>query len=204
MSRPKKTEAQLEEMRGQILDAAYAVLQELGPHGLTSRAIAERLGLTHMALFTYFPNQAAILLALSARETAKMRPQQRAIEERAAQANIETVLAEALTFFINYAQNNPHAYHLAWVMPEMGGESLEQNRQRMFANVSFLARLIKLGIERGNFAEREPFLAAATVLGMINMPYILFYSGKMIDPTLRDRMANEMIHAALGYLKQGK
>ncbi len=201
MPRPKKTEAQLNEMRQRILDAAYAVLLEHGPYGLTSRTIAERVGVTHMALFTYFPNQAAILQALSERETAKMRAPQAEIEQRAAHEDIEPVMAAALSFFVSYAQNNPKAYHLAWVMPELRLETPEQNRRRMQNNVGFLARLIKTGIERGNYTAREPVLAAATVLGMINMPYILFHSGKMVDPDLRDRMAGEALGAALNYLK---
>ena len=36
---------------------------------------------------------------------------------------------------------------------------------------------------------------------MVNAPYILFHSGKMIDPVLRDQMVDEVLSAALGYLK---
>jgi hypothetical protein len=63
-----------------------------------------------------------------------------------------------------------------------------------------LANLVQLGIERGVFEPRNPFLAAGTVLAMVNMPYILFHSGKMIDSTLRDQMVEEVLSAALGYL----
>jgi AcrR family transcriptional regulator len=201
MPRPKKTPEQLAEMRQQILEAAYAILLEKGPRGLTSRAIAERLGLAHMALFTYYPNQAAILKALSEREVVKMRPQQDLLEQRAAHEEITQVVQDALLFFMRYARENPNPYRLAWVLPEIAEESLEHSRQRMRGTVGYLARLLKIGMEQGKFAGREPVLAAATVLGMVNLPYILFYSGKMVDPEMRDRMADEMLAAALGYLK---
>jgi hypothetical protein len=51
------------------------------------------------------------------------------------------------------------------------------------------------------FVKREPFLAASTVLAMVNIPYILFHSGKLVDPILRDRMVAEVLLAAMGYLK---
>ncbi len=73
MPRPKMTPAQLEATREQILDTALAILQESGPEAITSRAIAERMGVAHMSLYTYFENQAAILRALSTRELARWR-----------------------------------------------------------------------------------------------------------------------------------
>jgi hypothetical protein len=36
---------------------------------------------------------------------------------------------------------------------------------------------------------------------MINMPFILFHSGRIRDPAVCDRMAGEVVGAALGYLK---
>jgi AcrR family transcriptional regulator len=201
MSRPKKTEAEMQIRRDQILDTAYAILQKDGPHALTSRAIADRMGVAHMSLYTYFKNQAAILSALSEREMAKLHARQHAIEQRAETEDIVLVMLDALKLFITFACENPNLYRLAWVIPEGGGESLEQSRQRMQDTVWYLARLLKQGMEQGSFTTREPFLAAATVLGMVNMPHILFHSGKLIDPELRDRMVVEVLSAAMGYLK---
>lgn len=202
MPRPKKTDAQLQAAREKILDTAYAILQEEGPEAISSRAIAERLGVTHMALFTYFRNQAAIVRALSEREWAKARVQQQLIVQRAGTEQTLGVVEALLRFFITFARENPNAYRLAWVLPEKGGETLEQNRERMRGTVEQLANMLQLGMARGSFERREPFLAAATVLGMVNMPYILFHTGKLVDPVLRDRMVEATLSAALLYLKK--
>jgi AcrR family transcriptional regulator len=202
MPRPKKTDAEIQVMRTKILDAAYAILQESGPQAITSRAIAERLGVAHMGLFKYFQNQAAILSALREQELAKMRLQQRAFEQRAETEDIVQIVEEALEIPIRYAREAPNLYYLAWVIPEIGGESLEQNRQRRQGTIEQLAHLIKKGMDQGKFVSRDPILAAATVLGMVNMPYILFYSGKLANPELRDRMVEEVLDAAMGYLSQ--
>jgi AcrR family transcriptional regulator len=202
MPRPKKTAAQLQATREKILDTAYAILQTEGPEAISSRAIAERLGVAHMALFTYFENQAAILRALTEREVAKMRVQQVVIAQRAETEKLPRVVEDLLRFYITFARENPNAYRLAWVMPEKTGETVEQNRERMRSTVGQLASLLNLGQERGAFERRDPFLAASTVLGMVNMPHILFHTGKMVDPTLRDRIVEEVLYAAMLYLQK--
>jgi AcrR family transcriptional regulator len=202
MPRPKKTPTQLEATREQILDTALAILQEQGPEAITSRAIAERMGMAHMSLFTYFKNQAAILAALREREMFKWRAQQDGIEQRAQTEEISKVVQKMLNLYIDFARENPNLYRLAWVMPDVGFESLEENRQRMQATVGQLAGLLKLGMERGEFKPRDPFLAAASVLGMVNTPSILFHTGKLADPLLRDRMVDEVLVAAMTYLKK--
>ncbi len=202
MPRPPKTQAEIEAMRQQILNTAYAILQELGPVALTIREIARRLGVAHMSLYTYFENQAAILYALLQREMSKWRAQQEEVEQHVQIEDIFNIVEKQLKLYIDFARNNPNLYRLAWVLPEPGVESLEENRQRMHVTVEHLARLLKLGMEYGTFEPRDPFLAAATVLGMVNVPYILYYSGKMVDPVLRDRMVEEVFSAAMAYLKK--
>lgn len=202
MPRPKKTDTEIQAMREQILDTAYSILQASGPEALTSRAIAERMGMAHMSLFTYFKNQAAIRAALREREMSKICAREDRIEQHAETEEISKVVQELLELYIDFARENPNLYRLAWVMPEVGFESLEENRQSMQATVGRLAALIKLGMERGTFERRDPFLAAGTVLGMVNMPHILFHSGKLVNPAMRDHMVKEVLSAAMAYLKK--
>lgn len=202
MPRPKKTEEQLQTTREEILNTALVILQKDGPEAISSRAIAERMGVAHMSLYTYFKNQAAILRALTERELSNWRAQQQIYEERAEKEDISKVVEDLLVFFITFARENPNLYRMAWVIPEMGGESLEQTRARMQTTVGHLANLIKLGMDRNIFEPREPFLAAGTVLAMVNTPYIMFHTGKLVDPSLRDRMVDEVLSAAMGYLRR--
>jgi AcrR family transcriptional regulator len=202
MPRPKKTPAQLESTREQILDIALAILQESGPESITSRAIAERMGVAHMSLYTYFENQAAILRALSKREMAKWQARQKVFDQRAETEDITRVVEDFLKFFIAFARENPNLYRIAWVIPEVRSETPAESRQRTQATVGHLSALLQKGMESGVFAPRNPFLAAATVLAIVNTPYILFHSGKLIDPELRDRMVKEVLVAAMGYLKK--
>jgi AcrR family transcriptional regulator len=202
MTRPKKTEQQLQAMRAQILDAAYAILLEKGAQGLSARAIAEHLGIAHMTLFTYFANQDAILQALSEREMAKIQAQQERFEQRAAKEDISTVTREALSFYPEFEKKNPQIYHIAWVRIHEGIEDPDQSQLRTQTNIQHLARLIQIGIEQGKFVKRPSFLAAAAVFSMINTPLIFWHSGRIPSSAIRDQLVQEMLEAAMLYLKK--
>jgi AcrR family transcriptional regulator len=58
-SRPRAPRGSLS--RGAILDGAVAVLDERGPAALTMRALADRLGVRPMALYTYFASKDELL-----------------------------------------------------------------------------------------------------------------------------------------------
>jgi len=202
MPRPKKTPAQLESTRAKILDVALSILQESGPEALTSRAIAEVLGVAHMSLFTYFENHAAILRALRERELSKWQAQQQGFEQRATPENIVQVVEDVLRHYIDFACENPNLYRLTWVLPELGIESPEENRQRTLNTVGHLAGLLQLGMESGVFENHEPLLAAGTALAMVNTPFILFHNGRLTDPVMRDRMVEEVFSIIMSYLKK--
>jgi hypothetical protein len=56
-------------------------------------------------------------------------------------------------------------------------------------------------MDRGDFEPREPFLAAATLLGMEIMPHTMFQTRKLFDSEFRDCMGNEVLSVALLYKK---
>ena len=91
-------------MRQQILDTAFAILQSDGAEAITSRAIAERLNMAHMALFTYFKNQADILDMLREREMARWAATQIMFERRAQSEDVKRVVRELLEFYVSFAR----------------------------------------------------------------------------------------------------
>ncbi len=199
MSRPKMTEAHRTQMRAQILDKAYTILIEKGPENISSRAIAKNLDLTHMGLFTYFPNQAAILKALAAREQAKLLERMQPFVERAENAEITQVLEDALRSLQDFARENPNLFRLMWIHPEAYNENgdISHWNQPMF---DWIAGLVEKGITRGVFQSMNVQLSAATIFGMVNMPFILAYSGKIPSTEMVDKMAGEALAAAMQVL----
>jgi len=200
MSRPKMTASHREQMRENILDSAYSILIEKGPEHISSRAVAEHLDLTHMGLFTYFPNQVAILQALSEREQLKTLNQIKLMTTRSGPKNYPIIVEEALRFFQKNAEKNPNVFRLAWIKPEMAGEVTDQAHW-MQPTIDLMASLISAGSEQGSFMVSDPEFAATMVISMVNMPYILSYSGKITGSELREKMAQAAISEAMRYLR---
>jgi hypothetical protein len=90
---------------------------------------------------------------------------------------------------------------MAWVLPEKALGDPAENRQNMRRHVETLAHLLSVGMKEGTFAQRDAGTAAAAVLGMIFLPHILFHTGKLVDPDLRNRLIGEMHTAAMLYLQ---
>lgn len=202
MPRPKKTEAEIQATREKILNTTLTILEESGPEAVTSRAIAKRLGMAHMSLFTYFKNQADIWAALREQVISEFRAPLNKIEMRSQSENIPSLVKEIWAHIITFAKEKPYLHRLTWVMPEMEGITLQANQQETRAVIDQIAGILKLGMEQGNFEERDPRLTAITMTGMINLPFIMFHSGKLVDPTIRDRMVDEMYTALMLYLEK--
>lgn len=52
-----------------------------------------------------------------------------------------------------------------------------------------------------DFAARDPILAAKPVLGVINVPFVLKHSKRIIDPAFWDRILNEAFKLVMNDLK---
>lgn len=202
MPRPKKTKEEIHAMREKILDVTEAILQDDGPEAISSRAIADRLGMSHMSLFTYFENQAAIESALRDRLLSNWSDVFKNIRERALTEEITPLVEEMLGLLVTIARENPNLYRMGWVVSEKGSQHLQKGQQKKLIATDPLADLLRIGMERGDFAKRDPLLAATTALGMVNMPFILFHTGRIDDPEFRDQIIDEVLSAAMHYLKK--
>ena len=200
MARRKQTEEQVTAMRERILDAAMAVLQENGPDAITVRAIAGRVGVSPMALYTYFENRAALLAALRERQRARTQARYADMLRRAEAGDVREVLREALAFYARAARRRPRVYQVLWVLPITSYEPPTEQHHRLKGHLQHLSRLVQLGIERGVCAQRDPLLAAATAFCMVNGPLVLHHNGRLADPVLLEAIEAEALDAAMSYL----
>jgi AcrR family transcriptional regulator len=67
MPRAKRTEQEIKEMRGRILDATLELLRQEGLEGVSIRKIADRIDVSHMLLYSYFDSRDAIIQSLRER-----------------------------------------------------------------------------------------------------------------------------------------
>jgi len=200
MPRRKQSEEQVAAMRERILDAAMALLQQSGPDVITIRAIAERVGVSHMVLYTYFENRAALLAALRERQRGRMQERYTDMLKRAEAGDVRAVLREALAHYAQAARRRPRVYQVLWVLPITSYEPPAEQRRRLEGHLQHLSRLVQLGIERGVCVPRDPLIAAATAFAIVNGPLILHHNGRLAGAALLEAVEAEAIAAAMSYL----
>jgi len=199
MPRPKKTPQQIAEMRERILNAATGLLEKEGIAGLSIRKIGDRLGLSHMVLYTYFANRNALIETLKEQWIERMETQQRQDLRAAETGDSLVVLREALARCTKLAHEHPQIYRLAWVHHDTD-ETVGERSQYAEKEIEHLARLVQLGIERGQCTERDSRLAAATALCLVNGPHVLYHSERLTDEALYAQLESEALQAAMDYL----
>ena len=199
MPRRRLTEEQIEAMRKRILDVALDILHDSGPEAISIRTISSKLGISHMAIYTYFNNRSELIHALNERLQRWLRSKYEKIMEEAEAGDVKTVLESLLAYYAEMSRDDPTMYRFLLVEPLTSRKFVDQPKL-MEGNLQHLSNLIELGIGRGVFKKRDHLLAAGTVFNLVNAPLILFHSGRMVDPTVRDRMFEEGLRVAIEYL----
>jgi AcrR family transcriptional regulator len=201
MPRPKQTEEERGAMRERILNAAHKLLMEQGPEALSTRVIADRLGVSHMVLYTYFENHDALSDALRARLREEREASRAEVLHRAVTGDVAAIMRDALARYATMAREHPALYTFLWVQPISPGGAWQEQPHRPFqGNTRYLAKLAQIGMERGVFVERDPVVAAGMAFAIVHAPLLFYYSGRLADDALRDRLSAEALDVAMRYL----
>jgi AcrR family transcriptional regulator len=196
MPRAKKTEQEIEAMRARILDAALVLLKQGGPEEVSTRKIAERIGVSHMLLYSYFKNRAEIIQSLRERGFEEMEAFCAESLRRAETGNALAQIRALLERFIRISHEHPMLYQLAW----RRDLSLQADPQNVTTILEHLSRLIQLSIERGQCINRDPRLAATMAFSVVNGTLMLYHSLPALGQTDQAELEREVIEAAVTYL----
>ena len=163
--RTERVEEQLQEKRNRILQAVRQVVGEVGFHGAQVAIVAEAAGVATGTVYRYFPSKGELFaeaLALNAQHEVDVLAAVSAAEGSAASR-----LADALRVF---SERAVQARRLAWAMiaepaePEVDAARLVY--RRAFAAV--FERLIREGMQRGEFPVQNAAASAACVMGALS------------------------------------
>jgi AcrR family transcriptional regulator len=199
MPRAKKTEQEIEEMRGRILNAAIELLQQEGPEGVSTRKIADRVGVSHTLLYSYFENRAAVLQALRERYLERRMAFFSESLRRGETGDALSQVRASLEWFVRLSIRRPMLYRLSW-RSFSKDPALQVDSQSLDQVLDHLSRLIRLCIERGQCVERDPALAAAMVFGIVNGTLLMYHSVSALGQVEKAQLETEVIEAAMTYL----
>ncbi|UGT44964.1 TetR/AcrR family transcriptional regulator [Nocardia yamanashiensis] len=135
-----------EERRAQLLDAAYAVLEQAELHELSMEAVAQEAGVGKPVLYTVFKTRADLVAALLERE------RERALDEVAETLptdllGADPVVAASATVeaFVNVALENPTRWRLLLAgpgnAPDEYREAIRSSRAGIFDQAEALVRM---------------------------------------------------------------
>lgn len=160
-----RVRARRERRRAEILRAALRSFRDRGYHATTLDAIAEQLGVRKTALYHYFPDKQAILLACHRESIADLeRIVTEARRSRGAEAQLRHVILEHVRVMTDAFGGSPLAF-------EVGALDAEQQAEIIAARDRYereLRDIIEHGMRAGTFRPGHAKVAAFTILGALN------------------------------------
>jgi AcrR family transcriptional regulator len=184
------------ERRQQILDTASQLFSEHGYESVTLRAIAEKLGYSHAALYRYFPDKAS-LLAEICRDTFGHLTVELDAQQSQAQGPEAQLLAVSLGF-VRFGLAHPH--HFQVVFSGVGnGDSSAANKHMDAIGRSLYERLIQTFVacsEAIGLSTETRMLDANTWwISLFGTTHVLTSSCAVITPSSVDDVVLRHIHA---------
>jgi len=155
------------DLRAALLEAALALISEIGPQGLTIREVARRAGVSHAAPYRHFADRDQLILAVVEQGFEKLQQTMQAEKDAAPPDPLNQFAASGLAY-INFALQHPAYYRVMFsgdLLSSTGHLSLRHTSQgalqEMVANI---AECQQLGLVRGG----DPVTQALTILSTIH------------------------------------
>ena len=139
------------ELRDEILAAARALVREEGYEGLTIRQVAGRMGYSPMALYSYFADKQAIMVALAQEGFARLADKL----ARRVPPDPLAALRKTMTAYVEHGVENPEEYRLVFMSPEPAGTmKMTENDMAREEHSAFAILLQRVGAcaKAGNLA----------------------------------------------------
>lgn len=140
------------ELRAETLSAARELIQKEGYEGLSLRKLAKRMECSPMALYSYFADKQALLIALAQEGFEKLAKRFDSTVSR----NPLTALRKILLDYIAYAEENPFEYRILFLSVQTIGELKQTREDLRERNPAFSALFkcveacIKAGVLQGD------------------------------------------------------
>lgn len=155
------------DLRAALLDAALAVLSDLGPQGLSIREVARRAGVSHTAPYRHFADKDELILAVVEQGFELMQATM-AAEKAAAGPDPLAEFAASGFAYVNFALSHPAYYRVMF-----SGDLLSSKGHVAFQHTSSKAiremvNDITVGQEQGVLRDGDPVIQALTIWSTIH------------------------------------
>jgi AcrR family transcriptional regulator len=117
---PRKAKGQGGQRREEILAHALRLISEEGVHNVSTRRIADAVGISQPTLYAYFPNRHALVAEVGQRAFASLADRMRA--DAAAPRDSASRLLAVARSYVRFGLERPDAYRVAFMLEAGSGE----------------------------------------------------------------------------------
>ena len=201
MARPKNTPEKIEQMRDAMMDAVLSLLDDVSPEKVSIRMIAEKVGVSHMVFYTYFKDRDEIMKVLVEREKKRIDDHFASKFAKTETESTKKVIEELMREYFEIAEEHPKLYRLFWIDTREGKSRKLNKFNHLDESYNSLAKLIKVGMDKGEFTRHDERLASAAVMSMINGPIILNQCKKLPADITCQQLLDQIMNAIFCFLK---
>ena len=179
-----------------VLDAAAALIDEIGPEAITTGLIAARAGVSVGWLYDFFPNREAVYEAVMARSIANVTPIADRVHAEYADRPWREGLCAVIDALVGFYRTDP-GFRVLWFSRFQSAQMIQENVSHDLAE----ARVALGRLERSGLRLRgvDPDTAMHLVVGIVDKGLDLAFR---LDPTGDLRIIDETKAAVCAYLER--
>ena len=179
-----------------VLDAAAALIDEIGPDAITTSLIASRAGVSVGWLYDFFPNRQAVYEAVMARSIANVTPIADRVHEEFADRPWSDGLCAVIDALVSFYRTDP-GFRVLWFSRFQSAQMIQENVSHDLAEArAALSRLERSGLRLRGV---DPDAAMHLVVGIVDKGLDLAFR---LDPSGDLRIIDETKAAVCAYLER--
>jgi AcrR family transcriptional regulator len=162
-----------------ILAAARLLLDEGGATAVSMRKVAEKVGVTAMAIYRHYPDREALLNALADQGFAEL---SKAVLTSVPPGPVMDRMAAVLENHLDFALGHPHLFELMFLARRPGARQFPHDFEAgLSPTANLFADILRQGIAEGLFRAGEDIWEITFETGALIQGLVMLYLGGRID-----------------------
>ena len=163
-----------------ILAAARRLLEKEGGEAVSMRRVAQKVGITAMAIYRHYPDRAALLNAIADEGFTELAA---TLKGKRFSGDIETRLMKMADLYLDHALENPKLFELMFLVKREGARVYPRDfKARRSPTATLIADVLAEGMADGELRQDDHW-EIGFEMGALSHGLIMLYLGGRLDAT---------------------